>query len=224
GKSHFQQIYDRAVVALNNAIAVFNYAENATQELRSQADSLEKFQNGVDDREADFKSRLIEVFGYPYSDDIGAGKTWPAGYGGPDASNDGSVDVWAVTGADAKDVNIIDVPVAVGTAQRPCPSTPCMTGLDTVAPGILTSVLTQVVFHIDTSASKFGEIKPASWGSRRAPGEIQLARSDLIQARGRFEKGLADYDNLLASIQDAADDLQAQQNLSATEINVLNGA
>ncbi len=67
---------------MNNAIAVFNYANNSTQKLRQQADSVTEFQRTAAEREADFNSRLIEIFGYPYADDIGAGRTYPdQGYG-----------------------------------------------------------------------------------------------------------------------------------------------
>jgi hypothetical protein len=42
------------------------------------------FQKAVDDKEADFMSRLIEAFGYPYAADIGPLGTYPSGYNGPD--------------------------------------------------------------------------------------------------------------------------------------------
>src|SRR5439155_783238 len=57
-KTHFEQIYERAVTAMNNAITVFNYANNSTQLLRRQADSIADFQKTVADREAVFNSRL----------------------------------------------------------------------------------------------------------------------------------------------------------------------
>ena len=67
GKPHFEQIYERAVKAMNNAITVFNFANNSSQILRRQADTVEDFQRTVEDRREDFKNRLIEVFGYPLS-------------------------------------------------------------------------------------------------------------------------------------------------------------
>jgi hypothetical protein len=66
GKTHFEQIYDRAILAMQNAVTVFDHANNSTQLLRRQADSLADFQKTVGDREQDFNSRLIEIFGYPY--------------------------------------------------------------------------------------------------------------------------------------------------------------
>ena len=39
GTTHFEQIYQRAIRAMNNAIAVFNYANNSSQNLRRQSDT-----------------------------------------------------------------------------------------------------------------------------------------------------------------------------------------
>jgi len=67
GITHFEQIYIKAVKAMNNAITAFNYANNTTQMLRRQADSVEEFQETVEDREIDINNRLIELYGYPFS-------------------------------------------------------------------------------------------------------------------------------------------------------------
>jgi hypothetical protein len=68
-------------------------------------------------------------------------------------------------------------------------------------------------------------IKPAEWtGTRRAPGEIQLVRSEFLQARARFEKALLEYDNLVNQIDDQANALTAQYRLDANEIGILNTA
>src|SRR6185503_7471009 len=99
GQTHFEQIFERAVKALNNAIGVFDHANNCTQLLRRQADGVEKFQNAVEDREADFNNRLIEIFGYPYADDIGGAGAYPAGYVGPDVYHYDYVDASVLLGA-----------------------------------------------------------------------------------------------------------------------------
>ncbi|MHC4153636.1 MAG: hypothetical protein ACYST6_01735, partial [Planctomycetota bacterium] len=71
GRTHFEQIYDRAMQALNNTLVAFNFANLSTHLLSRQQDSLEDFMYNVAHRELDYKSRLIEIYGYPYSDDIG---------------------------------------------------------------------------------------------------------------------------------------------------------
>lgn len=207
GKTHFEQMYDRAVMAMNNAIAVFNHANKSTQALRQQADTLADFQRTVGDRNVDFKNRLIEIFGYPYSDDIGPGKTYPTGYDGPDLYNHMLVDPSELVGEEPAIVEI--------SGQ--------MKTLDVGDDGSLIETTKEVIFQLDTSANRFGLVKPKEWtGKRRAPGELQLAQSDLIQARVRFERALEEYDNLMMQIQDQADLLEAQYNLNEQEINVLN--
>ena len=47
GQTHFEQIYGRAIQAMNNAIAVFNHANQPTQQLRKQQDTLVDFQRNV---------------------------------------------------------------------------------------------------------------------------------------------------------------------------------
>lgn len=84
GLTHFEQIYGRAVSAINNAVTAFDNANNSTQLLRRQADTQLAFERDVQDQELDFKARLIELYGTPYSDDIGPGGTYPRDYDGPD--------------------------------------------------------------------------------------------------------------------------------------------
>lgn len=84
GLTHFEQIYGRATAAVGNAVTAFDRANNSTQLLRRQADSQLAFERDVQDQELDFNARLIEIFGTPYSDDIGPGGTYPRDYDGPD--------------------------------------------------------------------------------------------------------------------------------------------
>lgn len=84
GLTHFEQIYARAVTAMDNAVTAFDRANNSTQLLRRQADSQLDFERTVQDSELDFNARLVELFGQPYADDIGPGGSYPAGYTGPD--------------------------------------------------------------------------------------------------------------------------------------------
>jgi hypothetical protein len=204
--THFEQIYARAVRSLNNAIAVFNYANNSSQMLRRQADTVNDFQKVVADKEADFKNRLIEAFGYPYSDDIGPLGAYPSGYDGPDLYHYMYVDPSRLLGIDSPPVYEYTVPIVDTTVA---------------SDGSLIQVTNTVKFHV--APNGFGFIKPPLWlGSRRAPGELQLAHLDLLQAKARFERALAEYDNLLAQMQSQADLLQAQYALNDAEINIIN--
>jgi hypothetical protein len=82
--THFDQVYTRALVAMNNATAAFDDAKGVTEMMRSEENSLNDFQAEVDGEELAYKHTLIELYGTPYPDDIGPGKTYPQGYDGPD--------------------------------------------------------------------------------------------------------------------------------------------
>ena len=211
GQTHFEQIYDRAVQAMNNAIVVFNHANRSTNLIRRQQDTLADFKRNIDNSEADFNNRLIEVFGYPYPDDCGPGKTYSTEYSktGPDLYHFMYVEPSELMGVSVPRVHEFEV---------------TFKNIDVDAAGALQEEEQEVLFHVATD-SRFGLIKPPEWqGRRKAPGEIQLARSDLLQTRGRFENALNEYDNLLGHIEKQADLIEAQHDLNADEIYILNTA
>lgn len=207
GKTHFEQVYERAVTVMNSAIAVFNYANQNSQLIRRQQDTLEDFQRNVNDREADFNNRLIEVFGYPYPEDIGPTGTYSEGYNGPDLYHYMYVDpselMKKIPGKASTlefEVNVADITVEDN--------------------GNIGKQVKNIKFHL--SRNGFGLVKPDNWtGRRRAPGEIQQARSNLLQIKARFEKAEGEYENLLARIEDQAAMIEAQFNVNAQEIKLL---
>ncbi len=205
GKTHFEQIYERSVKAMNNAVSVFNHANNSTQLLRRQADSISDFQKNVTEREADFNNRLIEIFGYPFAEDIGPSGTYPTGYDGPDLYHYAYVDSREWTG-------VLQLPVRTASIT--------FKEIDVTPAGTMIQGLKPVTYHLAENALQF--VKPGNWTQRRAPGEIQRTLSDLIQVRVRLERALIEYDNLLSEIEDQTALLQAVHGLNAQEINVLN--
>ncbi len=198
-KTHFEQIYDRALVAMANAVGVFNNANASAQKLREQAQDLQKFQDTVDDREADFNNRLIEVFGYPYAED-------PAGNpNGPDLFHYMYDDYSEITGEVSPSAQQFQVAIV---------------DLAPDANGVISQVTNLVTYHL--AANGLGMVKPSYWTRRRAPGEVQMAHSELLQTTARFKRALKEYDNLLAQIDEQAGLLQAQYRVNAGEINILN--
>jgi hypothetical protein len=66
-------------------------------------------------------------------------------------------------------------------------------------------------------------IKPASWThTRRAPGEIQMAWSDVLQSKGRFLEALQRYQNALDEIVTAGQLIEDQKEFDVARIEVLN--
>jgi hypothetical protein len=84
GRSYFEQIYDRAVAALNNAQAVWENANASQNRLRQVAATEAEFRNDVFQEDLSYRNQLIEIFGRPYDGTVGPGKLYPAGYDGPD--------------------------------------------------------------------------------------------------------------------------------------------
>lgn len=212
GLGHFEQIKERAVKTLNNAARVWDEANRASQQLRQAEDSLEDFQRNYRGEEADYKNRLIEIFGYPYAGDIGPGKVFPSGYDGPDLYHYMYVDTAEITGVKAP-------PAASFTGYftrlddlsgLPGDDKSYFLGFDTAS---ITDSSLKVNFVLQNG--DYGFTATPEMGQRRAQGELQLALSDLVQADGQLKIALKDYANLVQDIQASVDllqgPLQAQQ-------------
>ena len=84
GKTHFEQVYERALKALGNAELAFDRAARNSARLRSQETTLNDYQQAVFEQEWAYTVALIGIYGMPYPGDIGPGKTYEQGYDGPD--------------------------------------------------------------------------------------------------------------------------------------------
>ena len=202
-KSHFEQIYGRAVDAMNNAISVFNHAFNSAQRLRAQADDVANFQDTVEERKADFRNRLIEIFGYPYADDIGNGKTYPDGYDGPDLYHFMYFDPSELIGRRAGSTREVDLQMLTRQLKK---------SFDGAIPS-------QVSVKFNFSTEGFGLVRPTSWTRpRRSQGEIQMAHSEIMQAWGRMQRAAREYANVIDQIDDQRAVLAAQDRLTRARL------
>ena len=216
-QSHFEQIYSRAVDGLNNSIRVFNQAFNASQRLRQQNDDVAVFRRQADERRTDFKNRLIEIFGYPYPDDIGSNKLYPPNYDGPDLYHymyyDPSELMPGRVAGSSKlvDINFINQ------------------DLKNIIGGPLPREI-KVSYNLSTEG--FGFVKPKSYvAPRRAEGELQNSHRDLLQALGRHKRAVVEYDNLIDQIAEQNRVIVAQSRLNKAEavagdaeVSILRGA
>ena len=84
GKTHFEQIYDRAVKAAVNAKNAFDQAGRMNHLLRQQNGTLDDYTYAIDRQENAYQYQLVNLFGTPYAGDIGPGKLYAQGYTGPD--------------------------------------------------------------------------------------------------------------------------------------------
>ncbi|MCH7595330.1 MAG: hypothetical protein IID35_02130 [Planctomycetes bacterium] len=219
GKTHFEQILTRALEASTNAVRAFNYANDNTRRLRAVQDESANFATLTDEGETDFTNRLIEIFGRPYSEDIGPGATYtsaecPAGQC-PDIFHFDYIDPSALFGRDFPPDETTFTAVFKGTSIDP--QTGAVTELKTPEGFTPTRV---VKFTVDKS--QFGMVKPSGWLSRPEPGAIQLARSELLQAKGKYEIAFEEYSRHLDQIQCEVDTLANLYNLHDTILTIRN--
>ena len=191
--THFEQIYQRAKTALNNAVAAFDDAKDVTRLMRSEQDSLADLQAQVASQEHAYNNSLIELYGSPYPEDIGPGKTWKQGYAGPDLIHYMYADLpevdWSGDGS-AKESATFNVDVQQLPEEW---LTRNYTDLDFVTlhtDGGYTVNQHYVEFILGPHGF-YG--KPAAWqGVRYSPGKLQQAISEMIAAHGRLKKALDD--------------------------------
>ncbi len=181
--THFEQVYQRALVALNNAVASFDDAKGVTALMRSEVDTLTSLRQSVVSQEQAYNNALIELYGTPYADDLGAGKTYDQDYDGPDLLHFSYVDLpesdfngmLQPQQEQTYQIDTQDFPAAwwsgsysnldwvVSSADHSYPNSPNSVSLTWTPHGF------------------FG--KPAAWtGKRSSPGRIQQTISELIAA------------------------------------------
>ena len=85
GKSHYEQIHERALRSVLNAKGAFNHAAKMAQILRLQEGNVDATNTAIADQERAFEKQLIELYGTPYPGEVGAGKVYAQGYAGPDS-------------------------------------------------------------------------------------------------------------------------------------------
>jgi hypothetical protein len=217
GQTHFEQIYGRAVSAMANAVAVWNQANQFTSALRQQQDTVNQYTQNVTKQDQSYQDRLIEIFGYPFTGDIGTpGGAYPAGYSGPDLYHYMYFDTSAFD-------STVQSPSSVLSAFFTN-----MPNAGAYFPADLPKTYTQptnllgISYPIADGIHRFQP--PASWGQRQAPGEIQNALSDCLQSQGRLDQSIDNYSALIQQIESATDLLQAQYNLQASNQAVQNNA
>ncbi|MBL9128381.1 MAG: LamG domain-containing protein, partial [Verrucomicrobiales bacterium] len=223
GLTHFDQIMERAVKGLQNALRVFNEANRATQSLRQNQDTIDDLTRNARSQELDFKNRLIEIFGYPYAGDIGPGKVYPSGYTGPDLYHYMYVDGTEITGQthrpSSKYTGFFKPMVAGSTKRSFYVGAILSFEQDSVLdPNTVDTDILKVDFP--TSVGDYSLTATAEMGKRRAPGELQQILSDLIQANAQYKIALQNYCGLIAEIQDQIDLLQALEEFNLVKASL----
>lgn len=193
GKTHYEQIQQRAISALQNSVDAFNNAKNSTQFLRKQEDSLTDLRAAIDEEERAFEQRLIEIYGTPYPDDIGPGKTYVQGYEGPDLVHSLYFErLEKFTFGEDLEGNAVD------TRRFTVP-----TSMILDADSRLYIPLAQVEIVVDTNGLP---VKPEEFVGRRAhPGRMQSGTSGYFTARIQLTQAIREYESAIDDLTDSID-------------------
>ncbi len=194
GKSHFEQVYDRALQSALNAKGAFDQASKMSAMLRGQENQSSGYFEAYTNQEAAFNRQLIEIFGSPYSAEVGAGRTYAQGYEGPDTllwflidrpagglvDTDSSLTVTLNAPTDFRAVSFADFDLARTNT----------TALASTTSRTVTISPSRFVQFADQWASTRG----GSLGSRPATGNLQqlllsshMAQMELIASVSRFQ-------------------------------------
>jgi hypothetical protein len=173
--------------------------------MRAQADSTYSMEEALAANETDYHNRLVQLYGYPYPDDVGPGQTYPQGYNGPDLINWQYLDldnllVNAPTGQ-VMSVVMYNLNFAVSNAFQ---------GKElkdyTNLPNELLYETNNLVTNSVSMADNGLKVKPSGWTSRRpAEGELQLALSDYVQTWYTLDAKIAEYDQTMAALETAVE-------------------
>ncbi len=186
GKTHFEQVYDRAVAAIQNAAAAYDNAKTANALLRMQYDSAYEAKVLAVNEEKSYLSELIDIYGYPYSDDIGSGGAYAQGYDGPDLVHYMYLDLQAFGSLPTGDATLV---VTNYSLKIDADEAKDSFGVDLNA-----SLQTNGTLSIGFNRLGLA-VKPANWkGTRRAQGRIQADLQEFVQA---YFALISSYDHLI---------------------------
>jgi hypothetical protein len=214
--SHFEQIYDRAITASGNALATLEFAAKAENKLRRIADDTNGLIAEAMAQDLDYRNRLIEIFGRPYTGTIGFGKPFPEGYEGPDnllfAYLDRTkVDQIVPTGTDSNTTDTLDFADIRNTVAGLTSNSTLLSLYRNTSGGsnqLTNAVKTfvdgneyedpTVTFSMPIArASAYAYESQTGWGQRTSYGRIQQALENILREEIGLESDIDAYQGSL---------------------------
>ena len=186
--THYEQVRERAATAFANAKAILDRAQEYANRLRL----IDEERTGAVDRsdalEDDYTAQLVAIYGRPYADDVGAGKTYPEGYAGPDLYHYMWVDdlsAYGLTGVEnKKDAKTYSYGIK-GYAKNGE-----ITGI--TANGVTSNAVSTLTYTLSPNGVVVRNAGVT--GTRPANGELQQAYADFLVAYGAATDALRAYE------------------------------
>lgn len=202
--THYEQIRARAKGAFENARRILDRAQEYSNRLRMLEESRAGIVDNLDSMEDDLTAQLIAVYGRPYSDDIGPGKTYQSGYNGPDLYHYMWMDVGAYGLSSVEDTKV-QTNVSYRISGYSANGEIVSIGDDAIVGTVDGNVLSY-------SLSANGlVVKPENVkGERSASGELQLAYADFLTAYSAFTRAINAYARKTQNMKDEWKLLQSQ--------------
>lgn len=231
GLSHYEQIFERAQEAMRNAGTALDLANDKKARLRQISISAEQLRQQAVAQDLEFRNRLIEIFGTPYSGQVGAGKAYPAGYAGPDLNLFMYVDVNTISPGTVPlaDTNTYfdeyisfydlaqDIPEEFRTDIRDH-------FLDDISLEGNTAVelLGDDLVHLrlPATADNYTFVAPETWGQRAAPGQLQTMVGEMLQVQADLAIAVGDYDFLIKQLRDRIALMQMRADINAENLAI----
>jgi leucyl aminopeptidase (aminopeptidase T) len=232
GLTHFEQIYERALISGKNALEALRFATNANNKLRHLAGDTDAMIIDSLRQDLDYRNRLIEIFGRPYTGTIGFGKAYPEGYEGPDTmlyayldkttidkivpqiSTASKTVTFDTVYTDAK--GAMDNTVMVDLYNRVWGSTASTNKLKDAFETLKGDNFYQLETRSGpltapyTTASKYGFQASADWGQRTSYGRAQRALEEMLLAEIGIDQSISDYIGYLQDWEAKAKRLQSE--------------
>ncbi len=189
--THFEQIFQRAKSALHNAVAAFDDAKDVTRLMRSEQDSLSDFADAVARQELAYTNLLVEIYGRPYPDDVGPGKTYVQGYAGPDLVHYAYLDAPDLS-ATARGAGVSwlahDQPRDFAVSLQRFPGWWTHSNSGSINDILAGTNRAEILFHYEGNQLA----KPSTWKSARpVPGKLQVAGAEIMRRQQELLEAIA---------------------------------
>ena len=191
GKSHFEQIYERAVKASVNARNAFEQAGKMNGQLRQQNGTSAAYGEAVTRQEDAYEYQLTALYGTPYAGDVGPGKLYAQGYTGPDLYHSYFIDRPSSLVDVSKDVTV--------TFKEPINHDPFAEwSVDNVYKRLSTTAeyTTKTYQMSPYSLGQFSDTVASGMGRRGQVGAIQAALLEAYEAQVNLRESANAFSNL----------------------------